>query len=191
MKKETLRRADMITSIFLMIFAIFVFIESVKIFFNPFGRKDYTVSEEEKVALIKEWYLSPAIIPLIISVLIFICGAVYLVQAKKDGGKLDFFKRDKFKSFFISRETKITVLIIGWLAIYIFMLIPLCRRFLNFFPRFYGFPFLIATFIYLVVFMICTGEKNKKAISMSILISCLGSLAITYGFGVLAQIPLP
>lgn len=191
MEKSKLRRADLLASIFLMVLSVFVFIGSLKIFFNPFGRANVSLTQQEIDALLDQWYTSPALLPLLLSVLIMICAIIYLRQASREGGKFDFIKLEKFKALIQGRETKVTLAIIGWLTVYVFVLIPVCRKTLDFFPKFYGFPFLIATFIYLGVFMITFNEKTKKGIILSLTIAFLGSAAIIYGFGTLAQIPLP
>ena len=51
-------------------------------------------------------------------------------------------------------------------------------------------PFLMATFIYLVSNMILFREDNF-AIWKIVLISLITSIAIYFGFGILARIPLP
>ena len=77
------------------------------------------------------------------------------------------------------------------LCAYIFVFMPLCREYLDFFPRFQGFPFMIATFLMLFLMMVIFGTKKLKSILSYFVASALTAAAIAYGFGMLALIPLP
>lgn len=191
MKKSTLRRADLIFSIILILISVMTLIESYSLLFNPFGRKNYVPTAEEKAAAIKTWYESPALFPAIIALFLLLCAVFLLRVAIKDGAKIDFFTNEKIKMFFTLRETHVAVIVIGILCVYVFLLIPFCRKYLDLFPKFQGFPFMIATFISLVAQMIVFNEKSTKKILISILVAMLSAIAITYGFGTLAMIPLP
>lgn len=50
---------------------------------------------------------------------------------------------------------------------------------------------MIATFIFLLAFIISFNEKTFKKIIISVIVAGVGAIAITYGFGNLALIPLP
>ena len=65
------------------------------------------------------------------------------------------------------------------------------RNTINFFPRFQGFPFMIATFLFIFGLMFTFNEKNLKKTMLTLVISVIAAIAITYGFGNLALIPLP
>jgi uncharacterized membrane protein len=49
----------------------------------------------------------------------------------------------------------------------------------------------VATFIYLLVFMMVFQKKDIKQLAKSIVISVFATVLLTYGFGQLAMIPLP
>lgn len=68
---------------------------------------------------------------------------------------------------------------------------PFAGEYLDFFPRFQGFPFMIATFLMLFLMMVIFGKKSVKQIAKNFVASALAAGAIAYGFGMLALIPLP
>ncbi len=191
MKKSTLRRADLVFSYVLMIIAIYTMIESISLFFNPFGRDFELVEGDTIKRTIEKWYESPALMPFLLSFIILYLAFALKKVAVKDGAKLDFINLENFKKFINLRETKVATIIIAILSLYVFVLIPVCRDTLNFFPKFQGFPFMIATFISMSLQMVIFNKKTPKAILTSLLVAAIASGAITYGFGVLALIPLP
>jgi len=75
MKKKELRRADFITSILLLLFSLWIIVETLKM-----PMKD-TFGGVQNV-----WYVSPALFPLIISIFIMILGAVLFLHSIKTGG---------------------------------------------------------------------------------------------------------
>lgn len=191
MDKQTLRRADLFFSYVLMLISTWFFIMSVKVFFSPFGRELSSVNAEEIKISIIEWYKSPALFPFILSVIIFICAIMLMHIARKDGARLDFFTKEKITAFIKSREVKVVLTVTAIVALYIFIIIPLCRKNLNFFPAFQGFPFMISTFVFLSIFIITFNEKTVKKIIISLIVAAVSAVAITYGFGNMALIPLP
>lgn len=191
MDKLKVRRSDLVFSIFLMFLSFYYFIKSVMLFISPFGRALEDINAEElKLGLI-EWYKSPGLLPLVLSVIIFILAVCLHKVARKDGATFDFITKANAIQFIKNKEVKIAIITLGYMAVYIYGLIPVCREYLDLFPTFQGFPFMIATFVYLAVFMITFNEKNTKKIVISVIAALLGALAITYGFGNLALIPLP
>lgn len=189
--KLKVRKADLIFSIFLMVMSVYYLIKSLALFINPFGRAIEDINAEDlKMGLI-EWYKSPGLLPLVLCIIIFILGVCLFNVARKDGAKFDFIHKQDIKTLIRNKELKVAIIVVGYLAVYIYFLIPFMRRTLNLIPTFQGFPFLIATFIYLAVFMMTFNEKSIKKICTSLLIAALGALVITYGFGNLALIPLP
>ncbi len=191
MKKSTLRRADLVFSYILMIIAVYIMIESIVLFFNPFGRDFELVQGDTIKRTIETWYESPALMPFLLSFIILYLAFALKKVAIKDGAKLDFITLENFKKFINLRETKVATIIIAILSLYVFVLIPVCRSTLNFFPKFQGFPFMIATFISMSLQMVIFNKKTPKAMLTSLLVAAIASAAITYGFGVLALIPLP
>jgi len=75
MKKKELRKADFITSILLLLFSLWIIMETLKM-----PMKD-TFGGVQNV-----WYVSPALFPLIISIFIMVLGAVLFFHSIKTGG---------------------------------------------------------------------------------------------------------
>lgn len=191
MKKSTLRRADLVFSIFLMALSAWTMIQSIKLLINPFGRAWEKVSGDSIKSNIENWYQSIGLVPFVIAMFLLICALFLFHFALREGARFDFFTKDKIKAFIKNRETQVAVLIIAILFAYVFVFMPVCRAYLDFFPRFQGFPFLVATFLMLASMMIILGEKKLSHILKAILISAIAATAIAYGFGMLALIPLP
>jgi len=75
MKKKELRKADFITSVLLLIFSVWIIMQTLKM-----PMKD-TFGGVQNV-----WYVSPALFPLIISIFIMVLGVVLLIHSIKTGG---------------------------------------------------------------------------------------------------------
>ena len=191
MKKSTLRRADLLFSIVLMLVSIWFGVKSVLLFSNPFSKDWDILTKKEIQENLEVWYKSPGLIPLIFSFFLLICAVVLMVQVIKDGAKFDFINKDKAIAFLKNNELHTALIVIGLLFAYIFILIPFCRNNLNIMPDYQWFPFLIATFTYLSVFIIIFNEKTKKKIITSLIVAASGSGLITICFGVVAKILLP
>ncbi len=191
MSKSSLRRADLVFSYILMAISVYVIIESVNIFFNPFGRDWEDIKPETLKDTIEKWYESPALMPFLLGFIILFLAFRLRAVALKDGAKFDFISVSNIKAFIFMKETRIAAFVIGAFCLYVLVFIPLCREYLNFFVMFQGFPFLIATFLFLALQMVVFNKKNLKGILMSLLVAAIFAGAITYGFGTLALIPLP
>lgn len=191
MDKQSLRRADLVTSYILHLFSAWIFIMSIINFLNPWGRDFSQISAEEFKLTFETWYQQPALLPFICSILLAVCASGLRKRALKDGARIDFIKKASIIKAFKSREFRVALTIIGLTAFYLFVLIPGSRSLLDIFPTFRGFPFAIATFIYLSSFMAIFSEKRLKPMITSFIVSVIGTAAITYGFGYLALIPLP
>lgn len=191
MKKSTLRRADLMFSYVLMALSVYIVIESVGLFINPFGRDFSTVSGDQLKSYLTNWYKSAGLMPFILAFVIMALAILLRGIAVKDGAKLDFFTLPHLKYFVSLRETRVAVIVVAIFCAYIFGLLPYCRANFNFYPKFQGFPFMIATFFFLAAQMVVFGEKKVKAIITSLIVAALASGAITYGFGMMALIPLP
>jgi hypothetical protein len=189
-EKKTLRRADLVMSIILLLFAGFVFIMSYDLL-----RKTLANSDPDYAI----WYRSAGLVPMIISFLLGVCAVFLFLKARSDGARFDFFTKDKVKGFFTGREFKVAISIIGLLAVYIFVLLgPVEEAIYNLFyslglPWFItGYvPYILMTFIFLGSFMIIFNKKKKKEIILSIIISLITSVIIAFLFGDLAMILLP
>ncbi len=226
MSKKNTRKADFVFGIILILISFWFGIRSAFLFKNPFGKASDKLTEIQIQKNLADWYNSPGLIPLIFSVLLFICAVALLINAVKElknmkiaelNGNIEIDKIENKKenkeenfadnieenveknteidekkgSFFEQGEFLISVKVIGLLGAYLFILIPLFRKFLNVIPTFQGFPFLLATFVYLGVFIIMFNEKTVKKIITSLIVAAAGSAAITIGFGVAAKILLP
>jgi len=75
MKKKELRKADFITSVLLLLFSAWIIMETLKM-----PMKD-TFGGVQNV-----WYVSPALFPLIISIVIMVLAAVLLINSINSGG---------------------------------------------------------------------------------------------------------
>ena len=191
MKKSNLRRADMVFSIVLMILSACTMIESISLLLNPFGRPFEDVRGDDIKNNIIYWYQSLGLVPFIIAAFTFICALFLLYIARKDGAKFDFVNKTAITGLLKNREFQAAVIITVILSIYVFILMPVCRSTLDFFPRFQGFPYLIATFLMLFTMMVIFGKKKFKNVLTAALVSALAATGIAYGFGMLALIPLP
>ena len=191
MKKSTLRRADLVFSVFLMIISIAAMIESVKLLFNPFGRDFADVKGDDIKTSIETWYQSVGLVPFIIAAFILICALCLFHFARREGARFDFIKLDNIRALLKNEELRVAVIVTVILCAYIFAFMPLCREYLDLFPRFQAFPFMIATFLMLFIMMVVFGEKKLVPILKYFVASALAAGAIAYGFGMLALIPLP
>ncbi len=191
MSKSSLRRADLVFSYILMAISVYVIIESVVIFFNPFAREWEKIKPETIKDTIEKWYESPALMPFLLGFILLFLAFRLRGVALKAGAKFDFLSVSKIKTFVNLRETKVATFVIVAFFVYVLVFIPLCREYLNFFVMFQGFPFLVATFLFLALQMVVFNKKNLKVILMSLLVAAIFAGAITYGFGTLALIPLP
>jgi hypothetical protein len=86
MKKKELRRADFITSVMLLVFSVWIIMETLKM-----PMKD-TFGGVQNV-----WYVSPALFPLIISIFIMVLGVVLLIHSIKTGGAKYFLDNFSFR----------------------------------------------------------------------------------------------
>ena len=191
MKKSALRRADMVFSLVLMAVSVWTMMESVKLLFNPFGRDFSKVRGDDIKASIETWYQSAGLVPFVIACFLLICALFLFHFARREGARFDFIKLDKVRTLLKNEEFRVAAVVIGILSIYVFVLMPLCRSHLDLFPRFQGFPFLVATFIMLFDMLVIFGYKKAIKILVSLVISAAAAGAIAYGFGMLALIPLP
>ncbi len=165
--------------------------QSIKLFLNPFGRKWEAVPAEAVKETITFWYKSPALLPFFVSLLVLLCSVLLFHVAMKSGARIDFIKKDKIATFLKNREFQAFVIITVLLCIYAFVLIPVSGKLLVKIRFIRGFPFFVATFIYLLSMMLAFGRKQLGHVLRSLMVSFLVSGFVTYAFGTLAKIPLP
>ncbi len=190
-EKKVVRRFDLVTSILLILGSIWFLFQCKNLFFNPFGKK--VVSEKELADITAKWFESPALFPVLVGILLLVAGIALLIIALKDGARFDFFTKEKIKSLGKNREFITFIIVAGSLAIYIYALIPFCRAFLNILPySFQGFPFMVATFIFISeISIIFQRERTRKNVLISLLVAFIASLVIALMFNKGALIPLP
>jgi len=192
--KLSLRKADLVFSIVLMGLSVYVLVESFKLFINPFGRDLEKVSGDEIKASLINWIQSPGLLPAILACFLMLCAILLIVNALREGARLNFSIKaiiEKLTNLSKIREFYVVIIVTILLFGYVFFLIPFCRANLNYFYKFQGFPFMIATFIFLFIMMAISNQKTIRKMFISFLIAAIASGLITYGFGVMAMIPLP
>lgn len=192
MDKKSLRRADLVMSLLLILLAIFVFIMSAQLMHR-------TLNLNNPDSAI--WYRSAGLVPMIVSVLLAVSALSLYVKAWGDGARFDFFTKEKITGFFMGREFKVAGFVIGWLAIYIFVLLgPVENLIYELLYNIQGIhwmvpyylPYIIMTFIYLFIFMMAFNDRTKKrAWITSLVISLTTSFLVAYLFGDVAMIILP
>jgi len=120
MDKERLRRADFITSIILILFGIWLLYETFQM-----PMKD-TYGGVSNV-----WYVSPALMPLIISISIILLGFVLFIHSLKTGGAKKFIEGLKEKKKGVSESLIRFFIILLILITYVYLYIPKVDFFLS------------------------------------------------------------
>ncbi|MGH4137827.1 tripartite tricarboxylate transporter TctB family protein [Clostridium sp.] len=166
MEKNTLRKYDLLFSIVLMIFAIFVAINGIVL----------TIQGAKMTGV--EWYSSAGIMPIIIAFFTMICAISLYKIAKKDGANFEFLNGKNMKNLFAEKSTQNTLFIIALLGTYIYVLLRIL-------------PYTLATFLFLFVFIAFFKGETKKELIVALIVSIVTTALLAYGFGSLAQIPLP
>ena len=113
MKKKELRRADFITSVLLLLFSIWIIIETLKM-----PMKD-TFGGVQNV-----WYVSPALFPLIISIVIMVLAAVLLINSINSGGAKNFINNFSVRYRGISEKNIRFISILLALLSFVYLNIP-------------------------------------------------------------------
>ena len=119
MKKSTLRRADLVFSVVLMVVSFAAMVESVKLLFNPFGRDFEDVRGDDIKTSIETWYQSVGLVPFIIAAFIFICGLFLFHFARKEGARFDFIKLGNVRALFKNEEFRVAVIVTAILCAYL------------------------------------------------------------------------
>jgi len=153
MEKERLRRADFITSIILILFGLWLLYETFQM-----PMKD-TYGGVENV-----WYVSPALMPLIISIGIILLGIVLFIQSLKTGGAQKFINGLKEKRKGISESLIRFFIILLLLITYVYLFIPKV-------------DFFLASMLFLFVFISGFYFDNMKFLKKYSLFYLLGSSA--------------
>lgn len=157
-------RIDLISSIVLFCFGVFVFISGVYMSF-------VAVSSAEV------WYYAPGMFPMFIGGVLCLLSIGLFIKKRKAGAS---FSRDEVRQaagYFKSKAFLRLVAAVGFLAVYVFILLG-------------RIPFFAATALYLAVNMIFFREKGF-AVWKILVISLAVSAVLCLFFGKLAGIPLP
>lgn len=162
--KETMRKADFITGIILLLGGGYFLCESLKM---PWKGLSGTFEGE--------YYTAPGFLPVIITSILMILGAFLTYSAYKEGGRI---KRDDLKKVIAALKTVESKRIMIMILIIVFYAFGLISRV----------HFTLATFLYLTVFMFVfkAGSWYRVLLTAGIVAG-----VISYAFGNLMQIPLP
>ncbi len=162
MDKKTLRKADLVMSIVLILFAVFVFVLSLQLM-----NRTLNLNNQDNAV----WYRSAGLIPMVVSVLLAISALSLFVTAWREGARFDFFTGDKIKNFFTCREFRVAGFVIGWLGVYIFFLLGPVENLIyewlyaiegiNWMIPYY-LPYILMTFVYLSVFIMTFSDRKSK-----------------------------
>ena len=167
---------DFISGIVLLVFSTIVFVYGIYII--------NTMNLGKGV----EWYTSPALMPLFIGAIIGILSILLIIKNKTNF--IEYLKNNKNNSKVrdqISIKDAIMHYRENQLISFVITLVLLIFYIFVFIGRM---PFVLATFLYLVLNMIIFREKGF-AIWKLVIISIVMSVLINYGFGIVAKIPLP
>lgn len=156
-------QGELVISILLMIGSIWVIYESIVMSVDVYRRVQ------------PDPYTLPGILPFIAAILIFTSSIRVLIYARKNGARLSYFKPERLKAMVTHPDFKVMITILGWMAIYVTILIRIL-------------PFEIATFLFILLLLLV-----YKATSLwkSLLISLIFSVVVTYFFAAVVRTPFP
>lgn len=163
-KKDNMDVKDMISSIVIALFGLYVLISGVH------------MSDVSRKMSDTAWYGTPGILPIVIGTVLTGLSVVMLLSIYRKGTRINKEVMGSAAAYFKSSGFVRLAVAIGLLALYIFVLF----RFL---------PFVLATFLYLAANMIFFREK-KYPIWKIVLICAIFSVAIYLFFGKVAGVPL-
>ena len=123
------------------------------------------------------WYIAPGVSPILVGIVLDVLAFILLIRSIVNGGLLSSVDLQAAGRYIKTHDFLLLITAIGFLAIYIFILIG-------------RMPYYVATFIYLFGNMVVFKSKGYPWWRI-LLVSVLAVAAITYGFGVMARIPLP
>ena len=131
-----------------------------------------------KVTPDEVWYTSPGSFPMFVGVVLAILSVILLIESVKKAKAADpQSKNFNFIALVRSKTAINAMLAFMALAIYLYVFLG-------------NMPFAAATFLFLFMDMMIFRVNGYKIWKL-VIICAVASLAITYGFGTLAQIPLP
>ena len=159
-----LAKLDLISSIAIFCFGLFVFASGVYMCF-------FTVTGA------KAWYYSPGFFPCFVGAILMLASLVMFVKKLRSGASFRKAGAEDEAADEKKRATYRLLLAIALFAVYVFVMIG-------------RLPFLLSTFLYLAVTMI-VFRKDNYPIWKLLLISAAATGAVYLFFGVIASVPLP
>lgn len=174
MPKEKLRKADIVTALCLILLGLAVL----------FGASRMPMSGTY-AGVTNVWYVSPAILPILIGVLIIIFSIGVLIRAIRDGGHREIIRyfAEKTKGLSRNREVQRILIIWIWSSVYIFIMIGRIN-------------FYVASFLYLCPFMLLFYRPGRESLKLKhfaliIVLCALLPIGIGYIFYRYLLVPLP
>ena len=167
--KKNMRDTDVLFALILMVASIALIIYSLVISFEAMRVTDCA------------FYIAPGLPTLLIGFFLLVSAMILLVTARRQGGDLRWLSPKKFLVKFKSKEFWNTVIVFGYLFLYMIVLwerTPLLGIHI---------PFWLATFIFLNLMMITF--KATKFLNI-IIISGITTFLVDFFFRTLARIPL-
>lgn len=158
MEKKELRKADFITSVLLLLFSIWMLIETFKM-----PMKD-TFGGVQNV-----WYVSPALFPLIISIFISVLGIALFIHSIKSGGAKYFLDSISEKNKFLSDKNIRFISILLALIFYVYLDIP-------------RIDFFISTILFLIFFIPIFYFDEIRLLRKLTLFYCIGNIVLIFIF---------
>ena len=160
--KPKLATLDLIVSVVVFLFGMFVFISGIYMCFFAVTGTDV-------------WYYSPGLFPCFIGTILMLTSIVLFSKKNRNGARIT------KELFHISDEKSLEalrlILAVGLFVCYVFVLIG-------------AIPFTLATFLYLSITMIVFRKPNYPIWKL-LLISAVATGIIYLIFGVIASVPLP
>jgi len=158
MEKKELRKADFITSVLLLLFSMWMLIETFKM-----PMKD-TFGGVQNV-----WYVSPALFPLIISIFIFILGIVLFTHSIKSGGAKYFLDSISERNKFFSDKNIRFLSILLALLFFVYLDIP-------------RIDFFISTLLFLIFFIPIFYFDEMQLLRKLTLFYFIGNIVLIFIF---------
>ena len=163
-ERKPLLKADLISSIVVFGFGLFVF-------FTGFYIAFYAVNGT------KVWYYSPGMFPMVVGFALVVFSIIMFVKKKREGASFTDFSFASIVQAVRTRKALRLALAILLFAVYVFGTIG-------------RLPFVVATFLYLFVTM-TVFRSEGYAIWKLLIISVVTTAIIYVFFGIIAAVPLP
>ena len=163
--KESLRKADIVFGILLIIVSAFFLFQSLTMPIEGLKAKNRAEIS----------YTAPGLVPAVVCTILIILGIILIIQTLREGTRL---KKEDFSAVIrwcTSKQSRNMWAVIGIFFIYIFIMIG-------------RLPYIASTFIFLAGFMFYFKAAKLWKI---LVISAAATAVIAYSFGEFMMIPLP